>query len=94
MEPWLDWWRRSWRQSKDFLQASATPSWARLSLQLKLQWAGHAARLPPAELPHRALHFYNLVQWRRAQLNHDLYGLPLIRHPGRFHHLRWESTLE
>eukprot|EP00971_Amphidinium_carterae_P294429 5845818-Amphidinium_carterae.1 len=20
--------------------------------------------------------------------------MPLIRHPGRFHHLRWESTLE
>eukprot|EP00971_Amphidinium_carterae_P147563 2924478-Amphidinium_carterae.1 len=35
-------------------------SWARLSVQLKLQWAGHVARLPPGELPHAALLFFNL----------------------------------
>eukprot|EP00971_Amphidinium_carterae_P345153 6485943-Amphidinium_carterae.1 len=46
-EPWLDWWRHSWRQSKQFLMESGTRSWARLSVQLKLQWAGHVARLPP-----------------------------------------------
>eukprot|EP00971_Amphidinium_carterae_P243210 4829843-Amphidinium_carterae.1 len=93
-ELWLDWWKRSWRLSREFLEEVGIRSWARLSVQLKLQWAGHVARLPPDELPQRALHFFNLAQWRRAQRDHEVYGLPLVRHPGRFHPLRWESTLE